>query len=411
MTDIEQEVTVLEENVEIVMPNNFISERLTLAKKENRQLIVKLGFDPTAPDLHLGHAVVLKKLKQFQDFGHKVFVIIGDFTACIGDPTGKNKTRPPLTKEQVQLNAITYVDQLSKILDISKIEIKYNSEWLDKISLRDTIKLLSQMTVAQIMQRTDFNNRFQNNLPISLHELMYPLLQGQDSVAIKADIEMGGTDQLFNCTVGRLLQEQEGSLGQGVICMPLLKGIDGSAKMSKSENNYIGLTDNPNEMFGKIMSIPDSLLLDYINLVTNFSLRERKGLINRLQQNENPIIIKKIVAHNVVEQYHNIEAANNAQDYFANQFQSRNLEQKVYVEKNITDIGLESDSIVTIVELCKLLKPAESKSQIRRLIQSGAVTFNAEKVKDIDLKINLSGKFPIKIKIGKRDFFDITDAV
>ncbi|MBV9963565.1 MAG: tyrosine--tRNA ligase, partial [Parafilimonas sp.] len=254
------EIQTLKSLVEIQVPENCIEDKIKLCRKEGRPLNVKLGFDPTAPDLHLGHSVVLKKLKQFQDFGHNVIIIIGDYTARIGDPTGKNKSRPPLTPEQVKKNAVTYINQLSKIIDIDKIEIRYNSEWLEKMSLTDTIFLLAQMTLAQILQRTDFNNRYTNGIPISLHELIYPLLQGKDSVMINADIEIGGTDQLFNCMVGKQLQEIYDKHGQGVICMPLLKGIDGSIKMSKSENNYIGLTDSPNDMYGKAMSIPDELL-------------------------------------------------------------------------------------------------------------------------------------------------------
>ncbi|WP_211236704.1 tyrosine--tRNA ligase [Sporocytophaga myxococcoides] len=284
---------ILKENVEIIFLENGLDEKLKQAELQNRKLVVKLGFDPTAPDLHLGHAVVLKKLRQFQELGHLIVIIIGDFTARIGDPTGKNKSRPPLNEDQVKENAKTYVAQLSKILDISKCSIRYNSEWLEGMNLSNAIQLLSQVTVAQMMHRNDFNTRFEKGIPISLHELVYPILQGYDSVEIMADVEMGGTDQLFNCSVGRQLQEGKGKKGQAVICMPLLKGIDGSDKMSKSQNNIIGLTDHPNEMFGKIMSIPDSLIVEYLKLVTDFADDEKMDNIRQLYEGLNPMALKK----------------------------------------------------------------------------------------------------------------------
>ncbi|WP_207432036.1 tyrosine--tRNA ligase [Sabulibacter ruber] len=399
-------LTVLKENVEIFLPDNALEEKLGLAQKENRKLIIKLGFDPTAPDLHLGHAVVLKKLRQFQNLGHTIVIIIGDFTARIGDPTGKNKSRPPLSAEQVQINAQTYVNQLSKILDVNRCEIRYNSEWLGSMDMTETIKLLSQVTLAQIMQRTDFNNRFSTGLPISLHELVYPLLQGQDSVMIHADIEMGGTDQLFNCSMGRQLQEGQDLPGQAVLCMPLLKGIDGSAKMSKSEGNIVGLTDAPHEMFGKIMSIPDALLPDYLHLVTDFTPEGKQGLLQQLNQGENPMAIKKQVGFNVVQQYHSAEDAQQAQEFFQNQFQNKKFEEKEFTSVSLAALGIDQPENLRLLDLCKELKIEESRSNLKRLIEAGSVTINGTKVTDSQSPVEV-GKEPVKVRIGKRAFFEL----
>ncbi|ALI99935.1 tyrosine--tRNA ligase [Rufibacter tibetensis] len=401
-----EQLNVLKANVEIFLPDNALEEKLQLAEKENRTLIIKLGFDPTAPDLHLGHAVVLKKLRQFQDFGHTIVIIIGDFTARIGDPTGKNKSRPPLNADQVQLNAQTYVNQLSKILDVSKCEIRYNSEWLGSMDMTETIKLLSQVTLAQIMQRTDFNNRFSGSLPISLHELVYPLLQGHDSVMIHADIEMGGTDQLFNCSMGRQLQEGQGQHGQAVLCMPLLKGIDGSAKMSKSEGNIVGLTDAPNEMFGKIMSIPDALLAEYLHLVTDFTPEEKQQLLQQLEQGDNPMVLKKRIGLNVVQQYHSTEAAEQAQEFFQNQFQNKRFEEKEFTSVSLSSLSLDQTGTLRVLDLCKELKAGESRSNLKKLIEAGSVTVNGTKVTDAQDSVEL-GKSPVKVRIGKRGYFEI----
>ncbi len=270
-----------------------------------RELIVKLGFDPTAPDLHLGHTVVLRKIRQFQDAGHKSVIIVGDFTARIGDPTGRNKARPPLSEDIIQENAKTYVNQLSKVVDIEKVEIRFNSEWLSKMTCDDVVTLMSNMTAAQLLQREDFSNRYNNNIPISLHELFYPMMQGYDSVEINADIEIGGTEQLFNCLVGRSLQESNGKPGQIVVSMPLLIGLDGKEKMSKSQNNYIALTEEPNQMYGKIMSMPDHLLENYLDLVTDFPPDKIAGMkMSLLEGTLPPMGAKQIIAENIVMQYH-----------------------------------------------------------------------------------------------------------
>ena len=392
----------LKENVSIFLPENGLDEKLKLAEKENRKLRIKLGFDPTAPDLHLGHAVVLKKLKQFQDLGHQIVILVGSFTAQIGDPTGKNKSRKPLNAADVKANAETYIKQLSKIIDVNKAEIVYNSDWLDKLPFTEVIQLLSKVTVAQLMHRNDFNKRFTENTPIAMHELVYPILQAFDSVQIKADIEMGGTDQLFNCTMGRQLQEVNGDVAQIVICMPLLRGTDGKEKMSKSLNNIIGLTDKPTEMFGKTMSIPDDLLIEYLTLATDFSISEKEELTRQLEEGENPMNIKKIIAKNIITQYHSVEFAEDAEQFFNNQFQKRNDENRIFETIKIETLDLVSSSLL---EVCHLLKSDFSKSAVRRLIESGAVQINGEKFVDPLHCFKLVSE--TKIKIGKRDFFQL----
>ncbi|MEG2102616.1 MAG: tyrosine--tRNA ligase [Flavobacterium sp.] len=393
----------LKENAAIFLPENGLKEKINLAEKENRKLIIKLGFDPTAPDLHLGHAVVLKKLKQFQDLGHQIVIVVGSFTARIGDPTGKSKSRKPLSTEEVKHNAETYISQLSKIIDVEKTKIVFNSEWLDKLSFSEIIQIMSNVTVAQLMHRNDFNKRFSENTPIAMHELVYPILQGFDSVKINADIEMGGTDQLFNCTMGRQLQENFNIPGQIVMCMPLLKGLDGKEKMSKSLHNTIGLIDEPNEMFGKTMSIPDALILEFLELTTDFSLEEKQEIKERLE-NDNPMNIKKLIAKNIITQYHNKNSAEEAEEFFINQFQNKNLESKSFVSVMISSLKNEKNEI-TLIDLCSLIKNDITKSANRRLIESGAVQINNQKILNPFEMISLEKE--TKIKIGKRNFYEL----
>ena len=398
-------VQKLKENAAIFLPENGLEEKINQAEKENRKLIIKLGFDPTAPDLHLGHSVVLKKLKQFQDLGHQIVIVVGSFTARIGDPTGKNKSRKPLSIEEVQHNAETYISQLSKIIDVEKAEIVFNSEWLDELPFSEVIQIMSNVTVAQLMHRNDFNKRFTENTPIAMHELVYPILQGFDSVKIKADIEMGGTDQLFNCTMGRQLQESFKLSGQIVMCMPLLKGLDGKEKMSKSLHNTIGLIDEPNEMFGKTMSIPDDLILEFLELTTDFSFEEKEEIKKRLEL-ENPMNIKKLIAKNIISQYHNQTEteAEQAEQFFINQFQSKNAATKSFVPVLISSLENESEEIL-LIDLCAFIKNDITKSANRRLIESGAVQINNEKIINPFELISL--KKETKIKIGKRNFYEL----
>ncbi|MDD3182291.1 MAG: tyrosine--tRNA ligase [Alphaproteobacteria bacterium] len=397
----------LAHGVAIITPPEGLEEKLCLAKKEKRPLVVKLGFDPTAPDLHLGHAVVLRKIRQFQKTGHKLVIIIGDFTARIGDPTGRNKTRPPLSKEQVEKNAKTYLAQLSKVVDTRKIEIRFNAEWLSSMTFTDVVFLLSKMTLAQILQREDFSNRHSAGIPISLHEILYPLMQGQDSLAINADIEIGGTDQLFNCLVGRTLQEAEGKLGQIVLSMPLLVGLDGVEKMSKSKNNFIGLTEEPNQMYGKAMSIPDALLPNYLDLVTDFSLQKINDMKAALTDGSvHPMEAKKAIAHNIVKQYHSAEHADAAALYFYNQFQKKDAEDKIYIPVKAKDVFPQTGSL-TLIALCSKLQPDVSKNQLRRLIEARAVSVNGKKITDPQTNVVVPVDAPLRIQIGKRGYFSI----
>jgi len=382
----------IKENLEIISPENGLEEKF----KKNRPLIIKMGFDPTSPDLHLGHAVAIKKLKEFQDRGHKIVIIIGDFTTIIGDPSGKDKTRPALSKEIIQENSKTYIDQLAKILDVNKIEVRRNSEWYNKMNMEDVIKLLSSYTVQQIMNRKDFKDRFEKGSSIAMHEIFYPLLQGYDSVVVKADIEMGGQDQLFNLYVGRDLQENVGQEPQVILCTAILRGTDGVNKMSKSLGNYIGLTENAITMYGKIMSIPDELIEEYIDLASSF--KDRKEIKERLKK-ENPMIIKKELAFNIVEQYHSVEEAEEARLDFENKFQKRKLEDINFIEIDLNSIKKE-ESILNLIH--SIL--GKSKSVCRKLIEQGAVSIDGEKILDINLKNDII-KINTTLKVGKLNYY------
>ncbi len=394
----------LAHGIETITPANGLKEKLALSKKENRPLIIKFGMDPTAPDLHLGHAVALKKIKQFMEAGHEVHLIVGDFTALIGDPSGRNTTRPPLTPEEVNLNAQTYVAQLSKIFDTSKIHIHYNNDWLGKLSFADVLKLLSKATLSQMMQREDFRNRYENNVPVALHELIYPIIQGYDSVAIQSDIEFGGRDQLLNCLFGKSLQESMGKNGQIVLTMPLLCGMDGHIKMSKSKGNYIGLTEHPNDMFGKTMSIPDLLIPEWVELTTDWTPEVKANAIADYKNGTiNPMEIKKKIAFNIVEQYHDTEAATAASEFFYKQVQQKGFDTKEFKEVLWSELP-QSDSI-GIVDLGAYLL-GQSKSNVRRLIEGGAVSVNGEKMSDVGYIVTKTDE-EIKLKLGKRGFFTL----
>jgi len=396
----------LARGIESIIPENGLKEKLALAEKEHRPLIVKFGMDPTAPDLHLGHAVGLKKLRQFQDAGHELCLIVGDFTACIGDPTGRNTTRPPLTAEEVKVNAKTYIEQLGKVVDMTKnIKIVFNGEWMNKMTFADIIKLLGKATLAQVMQRDDFSLRYKENIPIALHELIYPLMQGYDSVMVKSDIEFGGRDQLLNCLMGKTLQESMGMPGQIVIGMPLLVGLDGKMKMSKSKGNYIGLNEPPNDMYGKAMSIPDELIPDWVELVTNWTPDEKsKAIADYKNGSVNPMEIKKKIAFNIVEQYHDKAAAEAAEHFFYIQVQQRGFDTKEFQTVQASELGLSLPC--GLVDFGVAVMKGQSKSAIRRLIESGAVSVSGEKVTDINAKITPTEE-GLKIKIGKRGFFNL----
>jgi tyrosyl-tRNA synthetase len=393
---LEEELSILMDNTVEIIPENGLEEKLKKAREEKRPLRVKLGADPSAPDLHLGHSVVLKKMRQFQELGHQVIFIIGDFTARIGDPSGRSETRKPLTLEQVRKNALTYQEQVGKILDISKAEIKYQEEWFGNMKLENVINLLSKYTIARILERDDFALRFKENKPIFLHEVLYPLLQAYDSVAIKADIELGGTDQKFNLLVGREIQKEFGQEPQVAILMPILEGLDGKQKMSKSLGNYIGLTEPPNAMYGKIMSIPDELIIRYFQLVTDLPKNEIEKIEKGLKNGElHPRDVKARLAREIVRMYHGEEESRKAEEEFERVYRRReipeNIEEYILNEKKIW-----------IVKLLNLTGAVKSNSEARRLISQGAVEINGEKILDSNLELEIVE--PIILRVGKHFF-------
>ncbi|MES2728971.1 MAG: tyrosine--tRNA ligase [Pseudomonadota bacterium] len=389
--------------IDTIVPENGLAKKLAHGKTLN----IKLGFDPTAPDLHLGHAVVLRKLRDFQQAGHNIIVIIGDFTARIGDPTGRNVTRPPLTTEQVMANADTYIAQLAKVLDITKIQIRFNAEWFGKMGFDEVIKLVSNVTLGQMMQRHDFRTRYEEGRTIALHEMLYPVLQGYDSVVIDADIEIGGTDQLFNCMVGKMIQDALGCKNsQVVVCMPLLRGTDGHEKMSKSKHNYIGLTEDAENMFGKTMSIPDALLIEYLELATSYSETEKANMKAELDSgNCNPAEIKKMIARNIVTIYHDAAASEAAQLAFERKVQKKAFSDVDYQPRALAELGLTPDS--TLLDACHAALPEKSRSELRRLADGGGVKINGEKVSDLNTALTQTA-MPFTLQIGKRDLFRIT---
>ena len=385
--------------VEIISIDEF-EKRLSSGEK----LRIKLGADPTAPDLHLGHYIVLRKLRDFQELGHTVVFIIGDFTALIGDPSGRSKTRPPLSKEQIEENAKTYFEQVFKILDKDKTEIRFNSEWLSKISLEQWIRIASKFTIARILERDDFLTRYETGIPIFFHEFFYPVMQAYDSVAIKADIELGGTDQKFNLLMGRKLQESMNMAPQIAIIMPILRGTDGIKKMSKSLKNYIGITEEPGTMFGKVMSIPDTLISEYYSLILQKPEKESKEIDKIIQDGkENPMKLKMRLAKEIVTLFHSQKDASIAEENFKNIFSKKEM------PKNMEELDVSKfirDGKVNIAEMLNEKGFVKSKSDAKRLIQQGGIQINGEKIKDFKNPIPL--KKGDVIKVGKLKFFRIT---
>ena len=394
-----EQFRLISHGVADLLPEDEFKKKLEKSVATNTPLIVKLGLDPTAPDIHLGHTVVLRKLKLFQDFGHKVIILIGDFTARIGDPTGKSVTRPPLTEEQVITNAKTYQEQIFKVLDPEKTEVRFNSEWLSKLDFADVLKLASKYTVARMLERDDFHKRYTEGRPISIHEFMYPLMQGYDSIALKADVEFGGTDQTFNLLMGRHLQGEEGMPEQTIITMPILEGLDGVQKMSKSLGNYIGISEAPSEMYGKAMSIPDELMMRYFMLVTDMSIEEQEQLSKDLESGAaHPRDVKMKLAHTIVRLYHGEEAANFGQDEFVRVFQKHAMptdipeykmaftEEPVFVPQLLSDAGLTA-----------------SNGEARRSIKAGAFKIDGEKCNEEHIVL----KDGMVLQVGKRKFIKI----
>ncbi len=375
----------------------LVEHELIKKLAENRPLRIKAGFDPTAPDLHLGHTVLINKLKQFQDLGHDVLFLIGDFTGMIGDPTGKNVTRKPLTREEVMENAQTYQDQIFKILDPAKTEVMFNSTWMNAMSPAELIQLAAKHTVARMLERDDFHKRYKSGQPIAIHEFLYPLIQGYDSVAMKSDVELGGTDQKFNLLMGRQLQEVFGQKPQVVMTMPILEGLDGVQKMSKSLNNYIGIADAADDMFGKLMSISDTLMWRYFELLSFRSMTEIKTWMQECEQGANPRNYKVLLAQEIVERFHDKDAAVKALENFEARFQ------RGAMPDEMDEIELKANG--TSYGIANLLKDAgltDSTSQANRMINQGAVKIDGEKVSDVKLEIAVNTQHIYQV--GKRKF-------
>ena len=393
MSDIEEALGLIARGTEEITKLEELEQRLKL----DRPLRVKVGFDPTAPDLHIGHTVVINKMRQFQDLGHTVIFLIGDFTGLIGDPTGKNVTRKPLTPGQVKDNAETYAEQVFKILDREKTEIRFNSEWLNELGSVGMIRLASRYTVARMLERDDFEARYKNNQPIAIHEFLYPLSQGYDSVALKCDVEMGGTDQKFNLHVGRHLQQHYGQPPQVIITLPLLEGLDGVQKMSKSMDNYVGITEPPEEMFGKLMSTSDELMWRYFDLLSFRSNEELDSLKSEVKGGRNPRDVKFLLCEEIIERFHDREAAVAARESFIAQFQQGQLPEDI-PEKTL-ETGGDGIGIAAALSQCGL---TSSNSEAFRMIQQGGVRIDGEKVSDRSLR--LEAGFEGILQVGKRKF-------
>lgn len=378
----------------------LIEEELLEKLRTNKPLRVKTGFDPTAPDLHLGHTVLINKMRQFQELGHQVIFLIGDFTGIIGDPSGKNVTRPPLTREQILENAQTYKDQVFKILDPEKTEIRFNSEWMDKLGSAGMVTLAARHSVARMLERDDFKKRYLNNQSIAIHEFLYPLVQGYDSVALEADVELGGTDQKFNLLVGRELQKQYSKPPQVILTVPLLEGLDGVKKMSKTTDNFIALEDNPDEMFGKIMSISDELMWRYFELLSFKSSGDIVSLKTEVEGGMNPRDVKFLLADEIVARFHTAELAKNAKQQFISQFSKGEIpDDIVEVTLNCSGNGLAISNLLKDAGLVK------STSEARQMIGQGAVKIDNERVEDLKLVIS-SGTTHI-YQVGKRRFANV----
>ncbi len=403
--DIEKEVlrqfAIIKRGSVEIIDEDELKEKLRESLKNNKPLKIKAGFDPTAPDLHLGHTVLIQKLKQFQMLGHQVYFLIGDFTGMIGDPTGKNETRKALSKEEIEKNAETYKKQIFKILDKEKTKVVYNSEWCSRLSSSDLIKLAANMTVARMLERDDFSKRFHSNKPISIHEFLYPLIQGYDSVALEADVELGGTDQKFNLLVGRELQRKDNQRPQSILMMPILEGLDGVNKMSKSLGNYVGIMDKPNEMYGKIMSISDKLMWRYYELLSDRSIKEIDELQQSVKEESlHPKKAKEMLAFEIVERFHSRDEAKKAASYFEEMFKKKEVPDDIQT----MDIKID-DNEIWICHLLKEIGFVKSSSQAKRMIKSNAVSMDSVKITDDSIKI-AKGTQTV-IKVGKKNIAKI----
>jgi tyrosyl-tRNA synthetase len=397
MVDLETQLAIIKRGAVEIVPEEELSAKV----KRGRPLRVKAGFDPTAPDLHLGHTVLIQKMKQFQELGHEVIFLIGDFTGMIGDPSGKSETRKQLTKEEVLKNAETYKEQVFKILDRQKTIVEFNHRWMEKMDAAAMIELAAKYTVARMLERDDFKQRYQREQPISIHEFLYPLMQGYDSVALKADVELGGTDQRFNLLMGRVLQREYGQESQVVLTMPLLEGLDGVQKMSKSLGNYIGITEAPEDMFGKIMSISDALMWRYYELLSDNGLEEISALRAKVEKSEvHPMEAKKSLAAELVARFHGVAAANIARDYFETRFQDKTLPKDIRQK-------FSAPEPIWICRLMVELKFASSTSEARRLVAQNAVKVDAQLINDVNFKFDRARHQVIEV--GKNRIAQVID--
>ncbi len=396
MNDFKKQLEIIKQGIDEIIGEDDLIEKL----KSGKKLTIKVGFDPTAPDLHVGHTVILRKMRQFQDLGHKVIFLIGDFTGKIGDPSGKNKTRPPLTNDEIKANAKTYEDQVLKVLDSDKTTIDFNSRWGDKMSAADMIKLAAQSTVARMIERDDFSKRYKNNQPISIHEFLYPLMQGYDSVELEVDVELGGTDQKFNLLVGRDLQKNVGQSPQTIITLPLLEGLDGVKKMSKTEENYIGITEKADDIFGKTMSIPDEIMMKWFDLLSLRPLEEIKKVDEDIKGGANPRDAKIDLAMELTTRFTSEKEAEKAKDNFFKKFSSNELPSDIE-EKEISYTDMPA-----LPNLLKDLGMVGSTSEAIRLIEQGAVKIDQEKVTSKDQEVSFETKK--LIQIGKKKFLYVS---
>ena len=397
---VDEQYKLISKGAEEIIPENELRSKIENSVKSGVPLVAKLGCDPSRPDLHIGHSVVLRKLRHFQDLGHKAVLVIGDFTAMIGDPTGRNKTRPQLTLEEAKENAKTYLNQAKVILDMDKLKVCYNSEWLGKMSFSDVIKLSSCTTVARMLERDDFNKRYNSEVPISLHEFLYPLAQAQDSVELVSDIEIGGTDQKFNLLMGRNLQKDVGQKPQCILTMPILEGTDGIEKMSKSYGNDIGISDSANDMYGKTLSIPDNVMLSWFTLAADADNKYIEVVEQKIKNsNVNPMELKRDLARRIVSLYYDEKIALDAENHFNQVTVSKGMPDEIQ-EYQLK----EEDLLVNIIADSGLLK---SKSEARRMIKQSAVKIDGEAIKDIQYKVSVGDSFVLKV--GKRKFLRVVN--
>lgn len=398
----EEQLKELKKGIVDLVSEADLLKKLQKSYDSGKPLTIKLGADPSRPDIHIGHTVVINKLRQFQELGHQVYFLIGDFTGMIGDPTGKNETRPALSREEIAENAKTYERQIFKILDQDKTKIVYNSEWLNKLTPTDFIKLTAQYTVARMLERDDFEKRFKSHTPISIHEFLYPLCQGYDSVAMKADVELGGTDQKFNLLVGRELQKAYGQAPQCIMTMPILEGLDGVNKMSKSLDNYIGVDESPKEIFGKTMRVSDELMLKYYELLTDVSVDELASMKSKMKSGEtNPRDIKVRLAKILVSRFHSPQAADGAEEEFKRIFANKGLPDEM------PEFTIASSKLAAEIDIPSFLKEYDlvpSTSEARRLIQGGGVEVNSAKVTAIKQKFDVASGGELIVKVGKKKF-------